>query len=214
RAGDGGGAARRPRRARRRRRRPERAPRHRDDRPGRRRHRFARRHGARARRARRPRGLPLRAEPDGGGRDRAIAAAPRRHSRSRPRHPHPRWKSMKRLGLTGVFLLGACSILPNPKPVRYRYMVLEPTGATDPPPVRASSSTVALRSVELPSSLDSDVVVTRTAKNEIGYSRDERWAEPLAAAVPRVLALDLSSRLAADDVEVLPQGSLAETWVE
>jgi len=121
---------------------------------------------------------------------------------------------MKRLGLIGVLFLAACSILPNPKPVRYHYVVLEPTEAPDPPPARTSSSTVALRSVDLPSYLDSDVVVTRTAENEIGYSRDERWGEPLASAVPRVLGLDLRSRLAGDEVEVLPQGSLADAWIE
>lgn len=121
---------------------------------------------------------------------------------------------MKHLSLAGALLLGACSILPNPKPVRYRYLVLEATAVPDPAPARAPSSTLALRSVDLPSYLDSDVVVMRTAENEITYSRDERWGEPLATAVPRVLGLDLRSRLAADDVEVLPQGSLADTWVE
>jgi uncharacterized lipoprotein YmbA len=121
---------------------------------------------------------------------------------------------MKVLLVAGVALLGACSILPNPKPVRYHYVVLEATGAGDPAPAREASGTVALRAVELPTYLDSDVVVRRTDRNEIGYSRDERWGEPLMEAVPRVLALDLRSRLVADDVEVLPQGSLADRWVE
>lgn len=120
---------------------------------------------------------------------------------------------MMRLMLA-VLLLGACSILPEPKPVRYRFVVLEAIGAADPAPPGAAVSTVALRSVEMPSYLDSDELVSRSDANEIRYSRDERWGEPLVAAVPRVLGLDVSARLAADDVELLPQGSLADTWVD
>ena len=117
------------------------------------------------------------------------------------------------LRLAGVLALGACSILPNPKPVQYHYVVLEATSAPDATPAHVTTGTVALRRVELPSYLDSGVVVKRTAENEIGYSRDERWGEPLVDAVPRVLALDLRSRLAPANLDVLTQGSLADTWV-
>ena len=118
-----------------------------------------------------------------------------------------------RLTLATILFLGACSILPEPRPVRYRMMVLdvEPVPA---PAARARTATVALRGVELPSYLDTDLVVTRAGDNEIRYSKDERWGEPLAAAVPRILAADLEARLAGEGIELRPAGSSADTWVD
>jgi len=122
---------------------------------------------------------------------------------------------MTRLALAAWMCLSGCSILPQPKPAHYQYVVLDATPAPRPTAApRAAAATVALRGVELPSYLDRDVVVTRTAENEIRYSTDERWAEPLAEAVPRILALDLAPLLAADAVELAPRaGDLADTSV-
>src|SRR5262249_43706246 len=143
----------------------------------------------------------------------AIAAAPHRYRRPRPRDPRPRWKPMMRLVLTGMLILDACSILPEPKPVRYRTVVLDATKA-GPAPSRGPVATMALRAVELPRYLDADAVVMRTSANEIHYSRDERWGEPLTEAVPRVLAADLGMDLAAAGVELLPPGSRADSYVD
>ena len=128
--------------------------------------------------------------------------------------PPPGRKPMTRLALTAWMCLSGCSILPEPKPVHYQNLVLDATPGPTAAPPRAAAATVALRGVELPSYLDRDVVVTRTADNEVRYSNDERWAEPLAEAVPRILALDLAPLLAADAVELLPRaGDLADTSV-
>jgi len=120
---------------------------------------------------------------------------------------------MMRISLVGLLVAGACSILPEPKPARYRYVVLEAVGASQSAPAR-TAATVALGSVDLPTYLDSAVLVSRSAANEIRYSRDERWAEPLITATPRVLALDLESQLAGDGIALLPQGSLADSRID
>src|SRR5262249_28650017 len=106
-----------------------------------------------------------------------------------------------------TLLLGACSILPEPKPAHYRTVVLD---AVTPAAPAATGPTVALGAVELPAYLDTDAVVVRAAENEIRYARDERRGEPLTAAVPRILAADLG----AGGVNVLPQGSRAERTVD
>jgi len=110
-------------------------------------------------------------------------------------------------------LLAGCSILPEPKPVHYRYLVLEAMTPMPGPP-RAAGTTVELRGVELPSYIDVDAVVTRVDANEIGFSHDELWGEPLATALPRILALDLGSRLAADGVDLEPAGSQADASID
>jgi uncharacterized lipoprotein YmbA len=102
-------------------------------------------------------------------------------------------------------LLAGCSILPEPKAVHYRYLVLEATTPM-PGPRRAAGTTVELRGV--------DAVVTRVDANEIGFSHDELWGEPLATALPRILALDLGSRLAADGVDLEPAGSQADARID
>jgi uncharacterized lipoprotein YmbA len=112
--------------------------------------------------------------------------------------------------LAGILVLGACSILPEPKPVHYRTVILDP----EPAPARATEArtgSVALRAVELPGYLDMDQLVMRTGDNEIRYSKDERWAEPLDAAVPRILTADLESRLGS---ELRPPGSSADAWID
>ena len=122
---------------------------------------------------------------------------------------------MMRLTLATILVLGACSVLPEPKPVRYRTMVLDVEPV--PRPARAAgarTATVALRAVELPTYLDTDRLVTRAGDNEIRYSKEERWGEPLATAVPRILTADLEARLAGEGVELRPAGSSADAWVD
>ena len=119
------------------------------------------------------------------------------------------------LATVTVLALGSCSILPEPKPTRYRTVVLdvEPT-STSAQAATAPTASVALRAVELPAYLDTDLLVTRAGDNEIRYSKEERWGEPLATAVPRILAADLEARLAGERVEVRPAGSSADAWVD
>jgi uncharacterized protein len=122
---------------------------------------------------------------------------------------------MMRLTLASILFLGACSILPEPKPVRYRTLVLDV--AHVPEPARAASArtaSVSLRSVALPTYLDTDRLVTRVDDNEIRYSKEERWGDPLASAVPRILTANLESYLASEGVELRPAGTSADAWVD
>ena len=119
------------------------------------------------------------------------------------------------LATVTVLALGSCSILPEPKPARYRTVVLDlEPGSTPGRAAGAPTASVALRAVELPAYLDTDRLVTRAGDNEIRYSKEERWGEPLATAVPRILAADLEARLAGEGVEVRPAGSSADAWVD
>jgi uncharacterized lipoprotein YmbA len=122
---------------------------------------------------------------------------------------------MMRLTLAAILFLGACSILPAPRPVRYRTTVLDVEQV--PGPARAAGAppaSVSLRAVALPTYLDTDSLVTRVGDNEIRYSKEERWGEPLATAVPRILAADLEACLAGAGVELRPAGTSADAWVD
>ena len=83
--------------------------------------------------------------------------------------------------------LAAC--LPSPAPVHYEYVVLvAPEAKTTEPPV----ATVGLTRVTLPRYLDREELATR-AGHRLEFAARERWAEPLADSVPRVLADSLEA---------------------
>ena len=184
--------------------------------PGHRRHRRAGGTGARSRRARRPGGVPPRAEPERGGRDRALAAAPRRQaSIAIPASSSAEAIHEASLLLAGALLLGACSILPEPKSVRYRYMVLEATAMPDPAPrarLEVDRRAARRRAAELPRRRRRRDAHRRERDPLLARRALGRAAGDGGAARPR--RSTSSSRLAGDDVELLPPGSLADTWVE
>lgn len=121
---------------------------------------------------------------------------------------------MTRIAIALACALCGCSVLPKPKPVRYEYLVLEASPPGGPAAAPDARATLALRAVELPGYLDRDEIVTRAGGNEVTYSRHERWAEPLATAVPRVLATELAPRLAARRISLAPlEGALADGWL-
>src|SRR4029077_11154982 len=57
---------------------------------------------------------------------------------------------------------------------------------------------------ELPGYLDRSELVTRVEPNRVEYSGVARWAAPLRASVPRVLARDLMLLLGTEQVVVFP----------
>jgi uncharacterized lipoprotein YmbA len=97
-----------------------------------------------------------------------------------------------------ALLVAAC--LPSPKPVHIDYFVL---GRARPPaaPPAAPTTTLGVNRVTLPGYLDRGELATR-AGSRLTYSPTERWAEPLADSVPRLLVDDLSAALAAAGVAV------------
>ena len=94
---------------------------------------------------------------------------------------------MMRISLVTAALVAGC--LPTPAPVRYEYVVLAPSERKAPDPTVA---TVGLTRVTVPSYLDREELATR-AGNRLEFSARERWAEPLADSVPRVLADNLEA---------------------
>jgi len=90
--------------------------------------------------------------------------------------------------------LAACS---SPPPKVYTLTTV-PSPAASGRPITAS---VAL--VDIPKYLDRPQIVRRSGAVELGVDEFERWGEPLANMVQRVLADDLAARL--------PEGSVVTT---
>ncbi len=63
---------------------------------------------------------------------------------------------------------------------------------------------IGIGPVDLPPFLDRPEIVTRRGPAQIERAEFDRWAEPLADSVPRVLASDLAAQLGTDRVAVLP----------
>jgi len=108
--------------------------------------------------------------------------------------------------LVGAFaLLGGCSIL-APRPDPSRLFVLEVVAAADAVPVQSTGSgSIGLGPIRLPDYLvDRREIITRRNPTEVAASAIDRWAEPLDSAIPRVLALDLSTQLGQRPVVLYP----------
>ena len=64
--------------------------------------------------------------------------------------------------------------------------------------------TIAVGPIHLPEYLDQDQIVTRISRNDLTFSDNDRWAEPLEDNVARVLAQNLSTLLQTDQITVHP----------
>lgn len=96
-------------------------------------------------------------------------------------------------------VVGAGACLPSPKPVTIDYLVLASRAPAAQP--GAPTATLGISRVSLPGYLDRGEVATRTG-TKITYSPTERWAEPLAESVPRLLTEDLAAALAPSQIAV------------
>jgi len=97
--------------------------------------------------------------------------------------------------------VAGCSVLPSPEVPDLDFVVLSPVEAAAAADTVATT-TVALDRVRMPAYLERPEVVTRVSDNEIEFSTRERWAETLAQAVPRVLALDLAAAVGGQGIAV------------
>jgi uncharacterized lipoprotein YmbA len=98
--------------------------------------------------------------------------------------------------LAAVGLLAACGSTPTE---RFYTLNAPLTGQHANTPAAYS---VALGAVELPEMVDRPQLVVRTSANRIAVLEQQRWAESLKSAIPRVLAASLGAQLGGIPVAV------------
>lgn len=87
-----------------------------------------------------------------------------------------------------ALVLAACDVIPPPQADPTRYFVLtSPTPASADSPAPSGGLRIGLRAVELPGYLHSPDMVVRRGENELALEDYDRWAEPLDAAIGRVI---------------------------
>lgn len=99
--------------------------------------------------------------------------------------------------LLGLLVLGACS---GP-PATWYHLEAGPAPTTV---VADPVATVAMEEVRLPPYLDRSDIVMRRPGNRLAVSETAQWAEPLGAAIARVVRSDLAAALGPRGVRVVP----------
>jgi uncharacterized protein len=113
-----------------------------------------------------------------------------------PAGPAPRWAL-----LALAALLAGCNIVPPPIEDPTRYYVLSDAPAPAAP--AQGGLRVGLKAIRLAGYLKRREMVVRTGANEVEFRDYRRWAEPLDAAIGRVVRSAL-----------LASGSVAQAWGE
>ena len=89
-------------------------------------------------------------------------------------------------------LLGGCNVAQPAQDDPTRYFVLsDPAGDVASGPVAAGGARIGLKTVRVESYLKRREIVVRTGANEVQFRDYRRWAEPLDAAITRVLKAKL-----------------------
>lgn len=96
--------------------------------------------------------------------------------------------------------LGACA---NSPPASYFTLDDGETSASRSP----EGAGVAIVQVDLPELIDRPQLVVRTAGNQVQFSEQHRWAEPLRSQIRRVMARDLCDALESAHVAGLGVGT-------
>jgi len=94
-----------------------------------------------------------------------------------------------------IACLGACQLVSgcaSPTAHLYTLMPSEPRSTAVP---AANSHQVVLESVTLPETVDRPELLVRVGPNRVAALEQERWAEPLHEAIPRVIRECLSNEL-------------------
>ncbi|MFH1803690.1 MAG: PqiC family protein [Pseudomonadota bacterium] len=105
---------------------------------------------------------------------------------------------------TMLFLAG-CASSDNPT----RYFMLSPVTPSMNDASR-SDAVLGVGPVTLPSHLDRSQLVIRSSENRIILLENDRWAEPLAENVRRILGENLDARIKPARIEVFPWNSRDE----
>jgi len=92
-------------------------------------------------------------------------------------------------------------------PARF-YTLSATAAAADAPALRPSGLSVLVGPVSIPLLLDQPQMVVNAGANQVSFDEFNRWAEPLADDISRVLALDLMATLGTPRVALF-QRSLA-----
>lgn len=101
-----------------------------------------------------------------------------------------------------VLVLAACGQRADP-----RLYVMSPVPDTAETRGRGGEPVKAVLRVHFPDYLDRPQIVSRSGSNALELSDDDRWGEPLAESLPRVLAEDLSHYLPGARVVVPEEAS-------
>jgi len=72
---------------------------------------------------------------------------------------------------------------------------------------RGGSPTVLVTSASVPEALDRPQMVVRAADSRLVLSEQQRWAEPLRSAIPRLMAARLAEALDSSGVLAVPAGA-------
>lgn len=110
--------------------------------------------------------------------------------------------AMSRVAAGGLLLLLAAACAPV-EPTRFYTLAT----AANPAPVAKPERelVVGLGPVALPEYLNRPDLVTRSGETQMRLADLDKWAEPLEALLPRIMAEDLLVMLGAKDVILLPQ---------
>jgi uncharacterized protein len=107
-----------------------------------------------------------------------------------------------------VSMSAGCSSVLAPRPDPSRFFALSAvTGASSEgsaQDVAAAGLTYGVGPVRIPDYLDRNEICTRLSASELAYSPTDRWAAPLRASIPTVLAQDLARRLGQGHVVIYP----------
>ncbi len=101
-----------------------------------------------------------------------------------------------------VLVLAGC----GGAPARIDYFALTAPPATTVAP-QANALSVHIGPVSVPDGVDRPQLVVRGAGNEVSIHDNERWAEPLKEAIPRVIADSLAAELGTPRVMTSRQSS-------
>jgi uncharacterized lipoprotein YmbA len=101
---------------------------------------------------------------------------------------------------SGLALAGAGCFGKSPTA---RLYALTPTAARAPG-AAVTGPALGLGPVTLPAYLDRPQVVTRRSADEVAAAEFDRWAEPLAEAVPRILGENLAALLGTERIQAYP----------
>jgi len=104
------------------------------------------------------------------------------------------------LACVAGLLTGCLNLKPRVDPTRHFVLATLPPPAADAVHGPNPGLVVGLGPVELPGYLRSSSLAVRSSANEVRYDELSRWAERLEEGIPRVLAANLESLLAASQV--------------
>ncbi|HET7731939.1 MAG TPA: PqiC family protein [Usitatibacter sp.] len=114
----------------------------------------------------------------------------------------PRKRESRLLVAAAAILLASC----GGSPVKENFYTL--SGPQAPmPAASANPRSIFVGPVTVPESVDRLPMVLRTAANQVEISDAHRWAEPLKASIPRVLAETLMREMATPNVRYTRAGS-------